>query len=137
MYSLLIQQVVDIVSLLSSVGTMHNTVVSSASSPISSFHPHCKRHLPIPDFLSPCPESIPLRKSSDAGRKPVVLSTLAEDTIRYVIHEMLQEKVCPPITTLLMRLLSEYSIRRESTLKKMKEIGFQYRRTAMVTVALK
>ncbi|CAF2893679.1 unnamed protein product [Rotaria sp. Silwood2] len=53
---------------------------------------------------------------------------------------MLEETIYPTITTLLARLLAEHSdfpIRTESTLlKKMKEIGFQYRRTATVRIAL-
>jgi hypothetical protein len=52
----------------------------------------------------------------------------------------LKEKIYPTIATLLAHLLAEYSdfpIRIESTLlKKMKEIGFQYRKTATVRIAL-
>ncbi|CAF2733820.1 unnamed protein product [Rotaria sp. Silwood2] len=142
LYSLRSRQAVDTDSFLAPISNVYNIVQSNASSPTVTFRRHRTRHPPITDtrsFVS-VPEPIPPQKGGNVGRKPIVLSVLAEDAIRYIFHKMLEEKIYPTIATLLARLLAEYSdfpIRTESTLlKKMKEIGFQYRKTATVRIAL-
>ena len=90
-------------------------------------------------FIS-VPESLPPKKIGNVGRKTIALSFLDQDTIRYVFHQMLSEKIYPSISTLLGRWQKEhpdFPIRTESTLlKTMKRLGFKYRVTSKFPVAL-
>ena len=86
------------------------------------------------------PEPLPPKKIGNVGRKTIVLSSLAQDNIRYVFYQILSEKIYPSISTLLARLQKEhpdFPIRTESTLlKTMKQLGFKYRVTSRSPVAL-
>jgi len=92
--SLRSRQVVDTDSFSPPISNAYNTAQSNASSPTVTFRRHRTRHPPITDtrsFVS-VPEPIPPQKVGNVGRKPIVLSVLAEDAIRYVFHKMLEEK---------------------------------------------
>ena len=58
-------------------------------------------------FIS-VPEPLPPKKIGKVGRKPIVLSSLAQDTIRYVFHQMLSEKIYPSVSTLFALLQREH-----------------------------
>ncbi|CAF3828938.1 unnamed protein product [Rotaria sp. Silwood1] len=142
LYSLRNRQVVGTVSSATTVANMNSATLSNVASLTTTSYSHRERHPPIRDTRSfVCvPEPIVPQKIGNAGRKPIVLSPLGEDTIRYVFHQMLEKKIYPTVSTLLVRLLndnSDFPIRTESILrKKLKEIGFQYRRIAKVPAIL-
>ena len=127
----------------SSASNITTTTASRTTSPSASNRKsHRKRELSASDAKSliPTPEPLPPKKKGTVGRKPVILSCFAEDTIRYVFHQMLSEKIYPSTATLLARLQAEhpdFPIQTESTLlKNMKRLGFKYRATSKVSVAL-
>ena len=103
-------------------------------------HRKCEWSTANARFFISVPEPLPPKKKGNVGRKSIILSSLAEDTIRYVFHQMLSEKIYPTISTLLARLQKEhpdFPIRTESTLlKTMKRLGFKYRATSKLTTAL-
>ncbi|CAF2919098.1 unnamed protein product [Rotaria sp. Silwood2] len=121
-YSLRNRQVVDTLSSSATVVNMNSAILSDVAS-LTTTSSHRERHPPIRDTRSfVCvPEQIAPQKIGNVGRKPIVLSQLGEDIIRYVFRKMLEEKIYPTISTLLVRLLNENSdfpIRTESTLLK-------------------
>jgi hypothetical protein len=121
---------------------LHTTIISGEPSFTATSQSHRKWHQSVLDAISfvSVPEPTPPQKFGNVGRKSIILSALPEDTIRYVFHQMFEEKIYPKITTVLPRLHAEQSdfpIETESTLlKKMKEIGFKYRKPAKITMAL-
>ena len=141
-YSLRSRQVIGNLSSSATGVNINSAILSDIASLTTTSYSHRERHPPIRDTKSfvLVPEPIAPQKIGNVGRKPIVLSSLGEDTIRYIFHKMLEEKIYPTISTLLVRLLNENSdfpIQTESTLlKKLKEIGFQYRRTAKVPAIL-
>ncbi|CAF2541835.1 unnamed protein product [Rotaria sp. Silwood2] len=142
LYSLRSRQVLGTLSSSATVVNMNSAKLSDVASLTTTSYSHRERHPPIRDTRSfvGVPEPIAPQKIGNVGRKPIVLSPLGEETIRYVVHNMLEKKIYPTISTLLVRLLNENSdfpIRTESTLLKIsKETGFQYRRTAKVPAIL-
>ena len=122
----------------STVCTTRSGIVQSKTNTSS----HRKQHrlgTTAKAFIS-VPEPRPPKKIGNVGRKSIILSEFAEDTIRYTFHQMLAEKTYPTIVTLLARLQAEYPdfpVQTKSTLlKKMKQLGFKYRKTSKLTIAL-
>lgn len=74
------------------------------------------------------------------GRPSVMLSEEADDEIRFQFHLLLAEKIYPTVSVLLERLLaahSDFPILSQTSLRRhMHRLGFSYRKTSKVKVAL-
>ena len=83
---------------------------------------------------------IALSPVSHSGRPKVQLIILEEDTIRFIFHQLLKDKVYPIVETLLSTLLDQnpqLPIQSKiSLLRKMKELGFKYRETKKAKVLM-
>lgn len=82
----------------------------------------------------------PEAPSKISGRTPIHLSEEADDEIRYHFHLLLAEKIYPTVAILLERLLAahtDFPVRSQTTLRRhMHRLGFSYKRTSKVKVAL-
>ena len=116
----------------SSIRTGASTIVPSGT----TFASHRKqyRSASVAKSLVSVPEPRPAKKKGNVGPKPIILSELVEDTIRYMFHKMLAEKIYPTVATPLARLCTkhrDFLVRTKLTLlKTVKYLGFRYRKTS-------
>ena len=104
---------------------------------------HWKRRwssVALTDTISTIPFQVLPRKTRNSGRSPLVLTEMAEDTIRYHFHLILAAKRYPAIINLLSSIHNEHSnfpIQSQTTLwRHVKRLGFSYKQTTKVPIPL-
>ena len=94
----------------------------------------------LTDTISTIPFPVPPSKTGNSGRPPLVLTEMAEDTIRYHFHLILAEKRYPTIINLLSSIHNEHPnfiIQSQTMLwRHMKRLGFSYKQTSKVSIPL-
>ena len=85
------------------------TRTQSAAVPSRSHRERCWWSVALMDTVSTIPLRVPLRKTGNLGRPPLILTEMAEGTIRYHFHLILTEKRYPTIINLLSGYHNEYS----------------------------
>ena len=86
------------------------------------------------------PSPLPPKKISNSGRRRILLSEAEEDEIRFTFHLLLSQKTYPTTQILLDHLLAlhpDFPIASRASLwRYMKKIGFRFKGTSKVKIAL-
>ena len=116
------------------------TRTQSAAVPSQSHRKRRWSSVALTDTISTIPFQVPPHKTGNSDRPPLVLTEMAEDTIRYLFHLILAEKRYAAIINLLSSIHNEHSnfpIQSQTTLwRHMKRLGFSYKQTIKVPIPL-